>query len=356
MPYIACVCCDSPTEIRDFGNGHLHFRCQCVATNPRVELIVAGTRFQMSTIDLGQQLAAGEFAIGRYLACRKQIVDRDAFAAHHNALMAGRKKTVAPVDRSARRQTTRIGNHDVGRQIVGLGSHPVGHPGPEGRKTVQTESGVLLKRRRRVVRRLAEHRPHDCQFIRNAAKMRKQIGNPEPAFAPLLELPLTLPQQADLPKNTSGFSSLESDFPCSPFQFRFVVERVDLAESAEQADMNDSRGARREMGAGSDASGSTRAAATFCSRIIRSTSATLPTPRAAKDSHDLRLDIVSVDIKKLVAIEQNATEGGQSMLLGETDKRIAFAGCGHTTPGDLDGPIDLSGGFVASFRTIRSAK
>src|SRR5687768_1591818 len=110
----------------------------------------------MRFVQLGEQLAAGDFRVTSNLATWKEIIDRSPFAAHDHALMTRRKKTVRPVDRPARRKTSRVRDHHIRGQIFRLAAKPIRQPSPENRKSVQPKACALLKCCRRMIRRLGK--------------------------------------------------------------------------------------------------------------------------------------------------------------------------------------------------------
>ncbi len=153
-----------------------------------------------------------------------QVIDGRTPAAKHNALMARGEKPVGPVDRAAGGKTAGIGNDDVGGQVVAFRAETVRQPRAEHGESVQAKSGVLLKRRRRMVGSFGEHRLDDSQFVGNLGDVRKEFRNPQAALASLFELPIVFPQQADLPEEDVGLLARGHRPAMIPRERRLVVE------------------------------------------------------------------------------------------------------------------------------------
>ena len=124
----------------------------------------------------------------------KQIVNRLALRPEGNTLITSGKKSIRPVNRSPRRKPSWIGKDHIGRQVIGFTPQSVGHPRTKNRKTIQSKTGVGLKRRRCMVGRVRYHRSDDGQFVRHAGEMWKQVGNPQATLAMLTKLPVVFSQ------------------------------------------------------------------------------------------------------------------------------------------------------------------
>lgn len=68
--------------------------------------------------------------------------------------------------------------------------------------------------------------------------MRKQIRHPQPALAVLGEVPIVLADQADLPEEDVGPFAAAEFLAVVLGEVRLVVERVDVAEAAAEADVD----------------------------------------------------------------------------------------------------------------------
>src|ERR1043166_4732283 len=145
----------------NFGDRELHSRRQLVTANPCGKRVVAGTLDEVLLIERRDEVARRPVRVGWHGASGKQIVDRRPLTAHGDALMTRGEKAVGPVNAAAGGEAARVGDYDKRGKVVGLTSHAVGQPGAERRETVEAEPGVLLKRRRRVVRCFRDHRIDD---------------------------------------------------------------------------------------------------------------------------------------------------------------------------------------------------
>src|SRR5262249_53204515 len=125
-------------------------------------------------------------------------------------------------------------------QILGLAAQAIGKPRPQGREAIEPKPRVLLKGRGRVVGRLGHHRVDDRQFVSNFCQVWKQVRNPQPALASLPKLPITFAEQADLAKEYVGPLVGLQGPAVQTVQLRLVVERIDLAQSSAQTDVNGS--------------------------------------------------------------------------------------------------------------------
>ncbi len=161
--------------------------------------------------------------------------------------MPRRQKAVGPIDRAARRKTAGVGNDHERRQLVGLRSQAIGEPGAEGRKPVEPKAGVFLKRGRRVIRSLGEHRIDHGQLVGSLGDVGKQFRNPQPATAATLELPIVLPQQAHLAKKHIRLLGTRQRLAVIFGERRLVVEGIDVAQRAAQANVYHPLGFCRQM-------------------------------------------------------------------------------------------------------------
>ena len=258
-----------------------------------------------------------------------------------------------PVDRAAGRQAARVGDDDERGQVVGLAAQAIGQPGAERREAVQAKAGVLLKRRRRVVRRLGDHRVDDGQFVGHLGEVREQVGDPQPALAAPAKRPVALPQQADLAEEDVG-----------PFAAIAAIGRA--AGRAPACSRTNRPGSAPRTGrcgwhAGlgtwcGDVAGFARRGVELLSRCERPGGAQAPPrpwppsarnrgdhdslkPRVANLVHlvrpgeSLRIPrhAPSIDIQELVAIENRPAKDRQSVALDDAAARARDlrAGCGR---------------------------
>jgi hypothetical protein len=165
--------CRFLAQVGDFGDGDLHARREFVAADARGQGVIAGALRLMSLVERLHEIARRTVGAVRHFAGGKEVVDRRAVAAHCDALMAGGQEAVGPVDRAARGLAARVGDDDECRQVLRLTAETVGEPRSQSREAVEAKAGVLLKRRRRVIRSLGDHRVDDRQFIRNLGDFRE---------------------------------------------------------------------------------------------------------------------------------------------------------------------------------------
>jgi hypothetical protein len=219
-------------------NGELHPRGQLVAADAAFQRVVAGALGQVPAIELRQRREAGRLRGFVELAGRDEIAHRRAAGLQRYALMPRRQKAARPVRRAARGQRTAVGQHDERGQVVDLAAQSVRHPRAGGRKTQRAKAAVGLVRGRRVVAGARPHRADDGQLVGPFRQVRKQVRNPQSAFAALLELEVRLVQQPHLAHEGHRLLVAGHGFAVQLFEARLVVERIDLAEPALQEDLN----------------------------------------------------------------------------------------------------------------------
>ena len=148
---------------------------------------------------------------------------------------------------SPRPKAARIGQDDVRGKIVRLTAKPIAQPRPQNGKTVQTETRVGLKRRWRVISRVGDHRANHRQLIGDTGNVREEVRNPDAALAALLELPVVLPNEADLSEERLGLLGRRERLAVILLKQRLVVKRIEVTHPTAQEDMNYALALRRKM-------------------------------------------------------------------------------------------------------------
>ena len=211
-------------QVRDARHRELHPRGEFVITTPRVEVVARAIRGDTKGFERPQQVAAVPLGVLGDRACREEVVDGRAARPQGDALVTRGQEAVAPVDRAARRHPARVGQDDVGGQVVCHRAEAVTQPRAHDREAVEAEAGVLLERRGGVVRGVGDHRVDDRQLVGDARDVREQVRDPQPVLAAPGELPVVLPQQADLAEERLGLRIGGHLLAVELGQHRLVVE------------------------------------------------------------------------------------------------------------------------------------
>ena len=202
----------------------------------------------MSTVHLFQHGITIEPTFVALGLGRLQVGDGGSLTAKAHSLMPSRQKAIRPIVRTARRQAAWIGQDDEGGQFVGLASQTVGKPRAHHGKSHQTKTRMGLENGGRMIAGAGHHRADDGQLIGALGQMREQLGDPQAALASLLESPMALVQQTHLAKEDVGLFAARKRLAMIFLEGRFVIERIDLAESAGEKDLNRPLRLRRMVG------------------------------------------------------------------------------------------------------------
>lgn len=152
--------------------------------------------------------------------------------------MLGRQEAATPIGGAAVRQAPRIRQDNECGQRVRLITQPVREPTAQRWKAVRLEAAVLQKHCRRVVGRIRMHGSDDGQFVGDGCQMREKVGDPKTAFAALAKSPFVAAHETGTAEKGIGLNGVRHRFPMEPGEFRFVVEGIDVAEPANQADVD----------------------------------------------------------------------------------------------------------------------
>ena len=179
----------------------------------------------------------------------EQVVDRLALAAEHHALMLGRQEAVGPVDRAAGGQAAAY--RAARRTPAGRRSRCPGRTRATRRASgnpLSRKPRVLVKRGGRVVRRFGDHRADDGQFVGHARRCAGTVRRPTGRSCPRCwNSQSFLPQQADLAEEDVRLLVAAERLAVQLGEFRLVVERIELAQAAAEADVNHPLGLGRMM-------------------------------------------------------------------------------------------------------------
>src|SRR4051812_7378865 len=132
------------------------------------------------------------------------------------------KKSGRPINRAASRQTARIGEHNERRKILVFQAQSVTQPCAHARKSIHGKSSVHLKRGRRVIITLGEHRPNKTDVVRTFGEPREQTANPRAAFAVTAKLVWAFHHAPRLSEKPKVFSFAFQRFAVEFFEFGFV--------------------------------------------------------------------------------------------------------------------------------------
>jgi hypothetical protein len=159
-----------------------------------------------------------------------------------DALVVGRQESRGPIDRSAGRQSARVGQHHERRQILVLRTQSIAQPGSHAGESVERESAVHLEGRRSVVVALGEHRVDEAQIVDAPGQVRQQIAHPGAAPTPLAERVDALHEFSGLTEKPQVFAPSLELGAMQALEFRFVVEGVQMTDASAAEDLHDPLG------------------------------------------------------------------------------------------------------------------
>ena len=153
-------------------------------------------------------------------------------------LMHGREKRAVPVRSRAIGLAARVGKHDEGGKVVAERAKTIRQPRPERGETVEHEPAVFHEERRGVIGALAVHRADDRQLIGHLGDLGKQVGDPKTTRASLMKRPIRLAKPAHLAEEEVGLLVGLERLAVRGNQLRLVVERIEMAHPADDADLH----------------------------------------------------------------------------------------------------------------------
>ena len=95
--------------------------------------------------------------------------------------------------------------------------------------------------------RVGGHRADNGHLVRHLSDVRKHVRQPEPTLTALLERKVAAPQQADLSEENVRLLAGAKRLAVGLVQPGFVVVRVDMARTADEADVDRPLGPGREF-------------------------------------------------------------------------------------------------------------
>ena len=108
---------------------------------------------------------------------RSNIVDRNAFGAHHGGLMAGRQERASEIFQPTIRNPVVVQDH-VPWQVLIVRTKAIRDPSAKTGCLTKTSPGMEQQVRLTMQRQFSHHRPDHADLIRHAGNMREKVTNP----------------------------------------------------------------------------------------------------------------------------------------------------------------------------------
>ena len=241
-------------EVHKFRSARLHPVSHLVGRNSRRDLRVAGFG-QPCHVQVPQHFQRLPLPPLVESLGARQIQDRVADGAKRHALVRRRQKAASPVRGApARAAWPRLEDNEA-RQILGFAPQAVRDPRAHARPSKLRTPGVGKNLCRRVIENFRRHGAHEGHVIHNRRNLGKAFRHPGAALTALRKLP---PRSEHL-RNLFGErvheskalpldEGLRNGLTVELLQFRFVVEKLQLARASGHEEINDAPGPWRKVG------------------------------------------------------------------------------------------------------------
>ena len=174
-------------QIDDSRHLRLHAEGQFVAFHAGGEVGVAGMLGGVALVEKREFVQSGALMFPRLMRRRVQIENGRSCRAQTRTLKVPRQKAVAPVARTALRQS-QLGHHHVAGQILIHRTQPVIYPGAQRGIRAQPAAGVHVKQCLGMIQRLGRASTVVTQFIGHLRQMLPLITHLQPRLPHLARL------------------------------------------------------------------------------------------------------------------------------------------------------------------------
>ncbi len=170
--------------------------------------------------------------------------DRDFCRADRHALMSGGQEGAAVVLHAA--VTPRRRDRDEGRQVLALAAQSIADPGPDTGPHEVRLTGVQSQQRLAMCRALGVQRADHAQLVGVPGQLRKQLADPDAAFAVLGELKRRTEQRAEVLALAADVFT-QQRLAIVGVEPRLRIEEVDMTGPAPHEQKDDPLGTGNEV-------------------------------------------------------------------------------------------------------------
>ena len=220
----------------------MHSIRQFEALDAREQVRLAGVPFEMVGVDLLEEIKLRPLIVARHVLGPGEVENGRARRTKQRALITGREKAGAPVERAAL-DALAVAEHDVTGKIPALTSQPVSNPRARARKAGPRDARVDLVKRRHMIVRFAVERFDEREIVHVFRHVRILFANPRAGLAVLLEAEGRLHQRPRISVEHVDVDAL----PVALGEFRFGIEKVHRTRCAFHEQPDDRPGFRRIM-------------------------------------------------------------------------------------------------------------